>query len=365
MIRIGIDCRLSGIENAGIGRYIENLVNNLVLNGSIHWVLFIKSSTQLSHIQESQTVTKVIADIPHYSVAEQLALPVIFAKADLNLLHVPHFNIPFFYTGDMVVTIHDLLWHEQKGKAMTTLGPLEYDMKYFFYRRIVAASVARSKRIFVPANTVKQKVLELYPDLDSSKIIVTYEGVEKQWFEKSTTSKHPQKILFYTGSLYPHKNVMLIVKALEMLPEYQLHISASRTVFVDSFLKQVKDLGMESRVKYLGFLTDSQLKEEYGSATALIQPSFSEGFGLTGVEAMAAGIPVIASDIPIFREIYNEAALFFDPFSVEQFVHTVENLTPRKRSQLTLAGTQCAKRFSWQRMAEQTLEEYQRVLGVQ
>ena len=136
-MKIGIDCRLAGSQHAGIGRYTESLLTSLLkVNSNNNWVLFFYDENQAKAVLKNnfdhQKVQVVITPISHYSVEEQLKLPKIFKAEKLDLLHIPHFNIPIFYSGKLVVTIHDLLWHEYKGGTATTLSPLKYFLKYIF-----------------------------------------------------------------------------------------------------------------------------------------------------------------------------------------------------------------------------------------
>jgi len=155
---------------------------------------------------------------------------------------------------------------------------------------------------------------------------------------------------------------MMVVDALKQLPEYDLYISSARTVFVDAFLQTVTEKGMSKRVHHLGKLSDEQLRGWYQKADALVQPSLSEGFGLTGIEAMAAGVPVVASDIPIFQEIYQDAFLPFDPRNPDSFAATVHTLTAKARSVIIAKGKKVARTYSWKKMAAQTLDIYRQCL---
>lgn len=361
-MKIGIDCRLAGEKHAGIGRYIEELVRRVVNDESIDWVLFFYEKDQIV-LAKQKNVRIVIAPIRHYSLREQIQMPGIFSREHLDLLHVPHYNVPLFYRGQFVVTIHDLLWHTHSNAAATTLSPLMHAIKYRGYKRVVDHAITQAASIFVPARTVKQEILRLFPHVSDKKINVTYEGVDKKFQIPNTklqTNANSQmsKVLFYTGSLYPHKNLLLVVQALRSLPGYTLAISSSRTVFVDQFLVQVEHLGLSDRVQHLGRLSDAKLLDWYANSTALVQPSLSEGFGLTGVEAMAAGLPVLASEIPVFQEIYQDGCLFFDPNSTASFVRAVKDLENSDRRTIVEAGRAVAAQYSWDKMAKETLTIY-------
>jgi len=362
-MRIGIDGRLSGSRHAGIGRYVENLLQRLPLVApEIEWTFFYAEKNQLQFAERFKNVKLVYAPIKHYTLAEQWQLAPIFDQADLDLLHVPHFNAPLAGNCPLVITIHDLLWHEFKGAQVTTLPTWLYWPKYLGYRLISSQAVKRAAAILVPAETVKKTVIKYYPKSES-KIKVTKEGVTASFFQKENSTSKPEPLLVYLGSLYPHKNVAVVIRALKELPRYQLVIVGARNVFQEQIREVVRQNKVESQVEFAGYLEDVAVAKLLSQATALVQPSLSEGFGLTGVEAMAAGVPVIASDIPIFREIYHSAALFFDPTSPTAFATQVRAAAQSSvRQSMIKAGTQTVKEYDWGTMVNETLAVYRQVL---
>lgn len=371
-LRIGIDCRLGGLAHAGIGRYISELLRQLIaLDEECTWILIVQTHEQgaelLAYIPQryhSLCVIEVVAARP-YSLAEQCLLPLALYKLSLNLLHVPHFNVPLLYFGKVVITVHDLLWHEQKGLHVTTLNPFIYWFKYCMYHLVTWWAVTKSQHIFVPSSSVKETIQKFYPHIASDKVEVTYESISTCLVEAAKKNQHTtrsKKKLLYVGSLYPHKNVSLILTALTKLPEYSLTIIGSRSVFRDSIQRQIKQLGVQKRVTFLGRVSDDVLAQEYASAHCLIQPSFSEGFGLTGLEAMAFGTAVIASDIPVFHEVYQDAALYCDPFSVDSLVSAVTKLkTSLTYTDLVKKAEKVRRQYSWEKLAHQTYHAYVRM----
>lgn len=365
-MRIGLDCRLAGLRHAGIGRYIENLVQRLPQAGrDVTWVCFFHDAKQLTQVMGSgplpDNVEIKFAPIRHYSLAEQWQWPNILNQAHLNLLHVPHFNVPLLYRGKLMVTIHDLLWHEYRGQHVTTLSPLWYWVKYWAYRWVATAAIHRAVKVLVPAETIKQTLCRYYPTAEA-KIVVTMEGVADAF--KTTSSGQPKKRqpeLLYVGSLYPHKNIQVVIRALRLLPNYKLVLVGARNVFQDQTRQLAREFEVSDRVEFVGYLSDAELRHRYQTATALVQPSLSEGFGLTGVEALAAGAPVLASDIPIFHEIYGEAATYFDPHSPEAFVQALAEVTTHHPSPNQVA--RLIKQYDWLQMTKQTLAVYRQVVS--
>ncbi len=364
--RIGIDCRLAGKKHAGIGRYTQNLIIRLPkIAEHIEWVYFFYDKKQLREmkVKKYKNVETHIVPIQHYSIQEQTALPKMFQSHNLDLLHVPHFNLPILYKGEVVTTIHDLLWHEYRGVNVTTLPKWKYILKYIGYRYIVSQAVKKSVKILVPANTIKQTLVSYYPHIED-KIEITKEGVEEEFKTKILPTKKKRfQDLLYVGSLYPHKNIHLVINALEILEDYQLKIIGSRNVFQEQVKRYVKNKKVHNRIEFLGYVPDKEIKKLYQSSFALVQPSLFEGFGLTGVEAMAAGCPVLASDIPIFHEIYKNAATFFHPKSVDSFVQAVYALENTKTQKEKIRnGISVVQEYSWDAMAQKTFAVYKEVI---
>lgn len=371
---IGVDCRLAGLKHAGIGRYIANLIIRFPdSDPRINWVYFFYDKEQAKEVlkdkQTNKNIKIIYIPIKHYTLKEQLLLPKKFLEHKLDLLYIPHFNIPIFYPKKIVITIHDLLWHEQRGKNVTTLNPSIYWLKYLSYHFITTIATIKAKQIIVPAQTVKNILIHYYK-WTKNKISITKEGVDKKYLklqEKDNLSKKTQtpsktKQLIYTGSLYPHKNIQLIIKSLKKLPNHTLKIVGARNVFQEKTKKLVKKLNIEKQVVFAGYLSDHNLIKEYKKSQALVLPSFSEGFGLPGVEAMAIGLPVLASNIDIFKEIYQDAAIYFDPNSQKSFLKALDTLENTQEKTLIEKGLKLVKNYNWDRVTTKTIKTFEKAI---
>lgn len=360
---IGLDCRLAGTRHAGIGRYILNLAQRLPREApDFSFTYFISEEDQREEIDltDSLAVQWLHTPVRHYSVAEQWQFPRFLEQTHLDLLHVPHFNVPLTYQGKLVVTIHDLLWHEYRGTQVTTLPAWQYWIKYGMYRLTVSRTVQKAAEILVPSEAVKKTLIKHYPQV-KTKTTVTYEGV-------STTFKpvSPRQLklhqLLYIGSLYPHKNLEVVLHSLVKLPAYTLVIVGARDAFAERITKKIKELDLSGRVTLAGYKSDQELNTLIAESVAVVQPSFSEGFGLTGLEAMSGGGVVLASDIPVFKEIYGEAAEYFDPKSPDSFAQALKKITPARRKTLQQLGLSQLKKYSWDIMTSQTVAAYRKAL---
>ncbi len=358
-MRIGIDARLAGLKHGGIGRYTEELLRHLTREKTSHqWVMFLYEKGQLPWLERAGNVKIVYAPIQHYTFAEQLKLPQIFDAANLDLLHVPHFNIPLAYDKPYVMTIHDLLWHERREKNATTLSPGMHLLKYHAYKFISEIAIRKARAVFVPTEHVKSIVLR---HAKKQRVIVTPEGVSEGYAMKGSKAKRSYQYLMYTGSLYPHKNVPYILDVLVGMQQLHLVVVSGRSVFHDAFMKEVNKRSLQNRVHVESMLEDKKIAELYRGAVAFITPSFSEGFGLPGLEALACGALVFASDIPVFHEVYDNAATYINPHDPATAIRAITTILNHKevQTQLREAALHMVKNYSWQDMAKKTLKTYE------
>ena len=372
-MRIGIDARFVGPQGTGLGKYTEKLITNLAKldNKNKYFIFLGKNNWDFLRLEKFDNFEKVLADIQWYTLEEQIKLPKIFSKANLDLLHVPHFNAPIFYKGKMIVTIHDLIHHNFKEQTTTTRNPLLFQIKRLGYKAIIFIAVQKSAKIIVPSNFVKKEVTRTFR-LSSSKVIVTYEAAEEEYFKNIQLSapsssrllekyqiKEPYVI--YSGNAYPHKNLTKLLDAIYLLNNVNLVLVCPRDVFANRLENEISARHLENKVTVLGYQPPGVLSQFYRFAKAYVFPSLSEGFGIPGLNAMASGIPTVASSIPTLEEIYGEAALYFDPQNPYDIADKIKQIFayPKLRSKLITAGSEQVKKYSWRKMAQQTLSIYQ------
>lgn len=175
------------------------------------------------------------------------------------------------------------------------------------------------------------------------------------------------KYFLYVGNAYPHKNLEGLLEAFSRLQSTVYSLQLILVGTEDYFYKRLKDkvekMGLKNEVIFYGPATRDELNNLYRNATALVFPSLMEGFGLPGLEAMANGCPVICSDIPVFKEIYGEAAVYFDPNNIDDIREkmTICLNDSNQLSKIIEKGKEQSKKYSWEKLARQTLAIYQEV----
>ncbi|MGH9856841.1 MAG: glycosyltransferase family 4 protein [Acidobacteriota bacterium] len=201
------------------------------------------------------------------------------------------------------------------------------------------------------------------------KITVTYEASEPTLAAKAEQLKGAHEpFIFHTGIPFAHKNLERLVMAFEVLkqsnPKLQLVLAGKKERYFEKFEEWVKESPVRDSILIPGFVSDAELKWLFQNAEAYVLPALSEGFGLLGLEAMAHGCPVVSSNTTCLPEVYGEAAHYFDPNNLEDIAaKTGEVIKDRAlRKKLIHNGYVQLKKYSWQHMAEQTLEVYKNVL---
>lgn len=370
-MKIGIDARFIGPEGTGLGKYTEKLIENLqkIDNKNSYYIFLRQSNWHFLGLQNNN-FKKVLADISWYSLQEQLKMAGIFNSQNLDLLHVPHFNVPILYRKKFIVTIHDLIHHNFPQESVSTKNPLIYKLKRGAYKLTINNAIKKSVKIITPSNHVKEELIGTFK-INQSKISVIYEAAEEE-YQKAPTKK-PENLLkkysikkpylIYVGNAYPHKNLEKLFEAIKILnknSKLNLVVVTARNVFSKRLEAQIAKNNLEQSVQVTPYIQSDELNSILRSSEAYLFPSLSEGFGIPGLNAMAAGVPVLASNIPTLQEIYQNAAVYFDPKNPTDIANKVNNLLKSKKTKddLVKKGFVLVKKYSWQKMAKETLREY-------
>ncbi|KKP40672.1 hypothetical protein A2130_03795 [Candidatus Woesebacteria bacterium GWC2_33_12] len=173
-MKILIDARLWGPKNTGNGRYTKELIENLAKIDLKNNYIILLRKDNFDKVILPNNFQKVLADFKHYSFEEQFKLPLLINKYKPNLVHFPHFNVPIFYFGKFVVTIHDLIMHKFTGGEATTRKFPIYQIWRIGYYLSFTKAVFGSVKIIVPSNLVKTELVYYY-NIDLNKVEVTYE----------------------------------------------------------------------------------------------------------------------------------------------------------------------------------------------
>jgi glycosyltransferase involved in cell wall biosynthesis len=372
-MRIGIDARMLG-SGFGLARYVEQLVLHLQkIDKENEYVLFLKKENFDFVKIDNTNFKKVIADIPWYSFQEQISLKKIIDKEKVNIMHFPHWNVPFFCSVPYIVTIHDLIMFHFPRPEATTLGPLKFWIKDKAHRLIIKRAVKKSKHIIVTSEFTKHDLNKTL-GVPLEKMTTTYQApfttvnnLQLTFDSEEVLDKFGIKkpFVLYVGSAYPHKNLKGLLKAWDLFQnkfenEFQLVLVGKDDYFYKKLKESEVFISLGKKVVHTGFVSDKDLCSVYKNASLYVFPSFYEGFGLPPLEAMSYGIPVASSSATCLPEVLGEGALYFDPENYEQIADTVHaGLTNEDlRFEIKSKIRQELLRYSFDNLAKQTLGVY-------
>ncbi len=370
---IGFDFRMGGSINSGIGRYAFELLKALLEQDRENkYAVFYNQNNvdwaDLKILQSFSNVELVATSIRHYSLAEQLSFPRILKKYRCDLVHFPNFNVPVFYNRPFVVTIHDLVHHKISGHKKTHLP------HFLAYKYIIKSAAVRAQQIITVSEAVKQDIIKLLK-VNPEKIQVIYEGALLKPQQEAKINQVKQKFLLerpyllFVGTLERKKNIVGLAKGFDaFLNKYKLDMDLVIAGKVDPHYPGIKLAALHIKHKdhlvFTGFISNEDLAALYQGAYAFISASLHEGFGLPGVEAMNFGLPLLVSNIAVFNEVYDNAAIYFDPNNSGDIAEKIfllssdEQFYKKIQNQSLVRGAQ----FGWPETAKQTLQIYNQVL---
>jgi glycosyltransferase involved in cell wall biosynthesis len=352
MTRITIDLRM--YRHSGIGRYLRNLIPSLLPLLEADAVRVLGSSDLFGDAPwlRDPRIQLFETSAPIYSIAEQL-LGLRGAFRDTTLLWVPHFNAPLFYRGSLALTIHDiapLALPEILGNAT----------KRAYARLLIERATAQASAILCDS-AFSAAELQKHVGTPAAKMTVVHLGLDESW--PAAAEPHCESdgvpYFLYVGNIKPNKNLALLLKAFAKVQARLPHrlVLAGRMRGFGSndepVLRQAQSMG--DRVRFTDEITDAELIALYAGASALVLPSLYEGFGLPLLEAMQMGCPCMSSNAASLPEIGGDAAIYFDPHSVEALVECLGEVTDvRLMNSLRIAGRARAAQFNYARCAVQT-----------
>ena len=386
-MRIGIDARMYGPRQTGIGVYIESLINELSkIDKENYYHIFLLSEEYKKFQLPTNNFSKIEVNSHWYSFKEQIIFLKKITKEKLDLMHFTHFNFPIFYPSKFVITIHDITPKFVPGHKM---GKSWYRRKA--YDLMLKKGITKSDSVIVPSEVTKKDLINYY-EAKKNKIQVIYEGIKnkktaeerkefinnysqnKEVALKKLKEKYGMKSLrkpyvFYVGVWREHKNLINLIRAFSLLVkkhsfEGQLVLGGAPSDFYSEIKKEWRASGLAGKVVIPGFLVGEKLELLYEAADLFVLPSLYEGFGLVPLEALNNGTVAACSDISVLREVTQNKAIYFNPNNPEEMARKMNDILRNKRSQVSLLrGSQkVIDSYNWKKMADEIHEIYINIL---
>lgn len=374
--RIAIDARFYGTKQKGLGRYCQKLIEYLEkqdTTGIDFYVLLTKENLN-EYRPARKNFHKLLADYRWYSFSEQIFFPKFLRKYRFDLVHFCHFNVPVFYGGKFVVTIHDLILFHYPTLRSTTLNKYFYYFKLWAHRLTIKRAARKAAKIIAVSEFTKRDIINNFKNTKEEKVIVTLEGCDNRRDISSAGGNSvldrygiKKPYLLYVGNAYPHKNLEKLCLAFNEIGKNQKNLWLVLVGGSDFFYERLKKKVIANKIKkvvFTGHVPDSDLDVVYENAKLYVFPSLYEGFGLPPLEALSKGTPVASSDRTSMPEVLGPAAAYFNPENIRSMADAISGVLGDEDLSIRLAkaGRERIKMFSWEKMAEETLGVYQECL---
>ena len=254
----------------------------------------------------------------------------------------------------LILTIHDLIYYSHPKPPGDLPLPVRllwraYHLSFAPQRLLLnradaVAAVSETTKDLIAAHRLTERPVQ-----------VVSNAAEVAATATRAANRHDAKSLIYMGAFLPYKNVESLIRSLEHLPGWTLHIASRIDGRREAQLRAL--IPGRAKVVFHREISDEEDARLLVQSTALVTASREEGFGLPVIEAMAQGVPVAVSDIPIFREIAADAAEYFDPEDPESIAEAVTRLTDAERwAELSAAGQRQSQVFDWAKSADSLVE---------
>ena len=363
-MHIGIDCRLMYYQMAGIARYTLQLIRALSKIDADDRYTLLQSHRAKEPIIEHPSFSHRRMYTPAHHRSEQITLPFEVSPIGLDVLHSPDFIPPFRRNCASVITIHDL-------NFMLYPHFLTRDSARYYGQ--IDLAVRRADGIIAVSQATKADIVRLL-GVPESKITVIYEAADAS-FRPVDDPTLPDRVharfgvrgdfILFVSTIEPRKNVPTLLRAFrQLLDDYrldvQLVLAGQKGWLFDEVFELVEDLALTEDVKFVGRVTNEELIWLYNTARALVAPSIYEGFGLTPLEAMACGTPVVVADVSSLSEVVGDAGLKVDPYRPDEMAVAMWRLLTDSElhASLSAKGITRASWCSWDRAAQETLALY-------
>jgi glycosyltransferase involved in cell wall biosynthesis len=382
-LRVCIDVSAAVHRRGGLGRYAHELVKGLVeLDKSEAFpsqsISIATAPLQLSvfyHQRGEAILEPPIDQLPRRTTRlsvrpwrlttalayfSHIGMDRTFGEA--QVFHATEHLLPRLKHIRSIFTLHDLIFQFDPDSHK----PLNIAFLKTMMPRFLKAAAA----IIAVSECTKRDAIRLY-GLPAEKIHVIYEGVDPKFTpvtdparlaQVCTNYQLPDSFLLHLGTIEPRKNLPLLLEVAKEL-NVPLVVAGKLGWLTDPILAKVKELGVEERVHFTGFIDDADLPALISAASLVALPSKYEGFGLPVLEAMACGVPVVASNTSSLPEVGGQAALYARPGDLRSWIHLIDRTLSddELRAEMIDRGLRQAAKFRWADTARQTFELYRAV----
>jgi len=365
MARIGIDA--TSISGKGVERFQKDLVESLArLNSNHEYYVFLKEGRRfMPFVTEPNWHFITISKWKSF-LWEQIGIPYWIQRLRLDLFHVTTDRLPYIGKGRFVLQLFEIPNHRVGLARRAKSGyPLYSRVSNFLNLSFFPHSLNCATRILVSSGNTKKELMATYR-VDPKKIHViplSHETVfmpandPRSILEIREKFEAPTGYILHFSTQDPRENTEAVLAA---LPQAKVRIGRGIKLLIIGCEKY-----QEADVVCRGYLDGRELIRAYQGALVYVDPSLYEGFALQVLEAMACGVPVIASSRSSIPEIVGDAGILIDPENPAALAEAIVRVLTddNLRNEMCQKGLERAKQFSWEKVARETLLNYQEILN--
>ncbi len=347
-MNIALDATYGLGENlSGVGVYSRELLSALAeLHPEQSWTCYYRPHRYLRSLR---------LDMPRK--ARRLPLIENFGSRSDTLFHGLNQRLPARRFSKQIATFHDLF--VLTGEYSTP----EFRRRFAEQARHAAAE---ADLIIAVSEFTAGQIHELLA-VKRARLRVIHHGVRALPASEAVVERR-EKVVLNVGAIQARKNVARLVRAFESAPaDWKLVLAGSSGFGSEAILNQIAESRARERILVTGYVSPAELARWYARAAIFAFPSLDEGFGMPVLEAMSAGVPVIASNRSALPEVCGDAAVLVSPENEEELRESLIRLIADENLRETMIsrGREHAAKFTWKRAAEQTWSVYSEVIGLQ
>jgi glycosyltransferase involved in cell wall biosynthesis len=341
---------------SGIGTYTKNILSNIheIHEKKLFDISLIGDQKSLTPMYPQFSIIHETCSI--YSIKEQLALMKL--TKNVNNFHSSHYNIPILYNKKLIVTVYDVA-------HLILEDSIKNPFKKFYADLFFNVIAKKADAVITISNFSKEEILK-YTNIPEKKINVIYCGCDHLKKDLSTNDNiqrpYVTPYILYVGNIRPHKNIDRLVKGFIQFKasgktEHKLIIAGHPDI------DYINSLPKHHDIEYRFDQTSTEIEKLYKFADLFAFVSLYEGFGLPPLEALAYNIPIMVSDIPVFREILEDVPFFCNPNDVKDIANKLNDalFSVEKRKECVENGKKILQKFSWREAGIQTYELYKKI----
>lgn len=357
---IAIDASRSNVrERTGTEYYSFEIIREIVKDSRFSYRLYSKSP--LDYIKKSLNIETKVINLPR--LWSQIGLSWEIFRNPPDAAFFPAHTIPIHHGKKTVVTLHDI--------GFKYFPELYTPLERIYHNFSMGFSLKHATKIIAISASTKNDLIKIYK-ADPSKITVIYHGYDKEkYYQPSLSQDIPEKIkklgsyIYFIGRLEAKKNLVNLIKAFETLRQdnpkinHKLVLAGRPGYLYEDIRRQIEmtDIRYKNDIIELGYVADNEVGNLMRFASIFAFPSRFEGFGMPLVEAMACGVPIVATNKTSIPEIVDKCALLTEPDDYKKLAQNMRILIEDKtlRSRLIEDGLERSKKFDWEKCAKETL----------